>query len=535
MELKQLLKKNKKSFLIYILGAILTTPANVLVTYAFSTVFYIFDANTQSEYIKIVILTCVFAYLPIILQVISRYMRIGFMKDILLDVRVMSYEKLMKTRVNDFYKKSLDSYQASLVADINLFEKEFFISLLNIIYSAGSYIISITVMLFISYEIALLTILSSLMVFVVSKIFEKPIMKSKEKVLKENVIYQKVVSNILSGLQTIKLYQASNRFLKIFYIDVNKYEDIKANDYAINEVSTNVVYFVSFLMQCISYFVSAMLFAQGKVNISSLIIVLNLSGTLSWTVSQGMALINKLKSSILIYNELVKYEDKTIESKIFTFNKNVNLTNINLSYNDNSVLKDINLDIKPNEKILISGESGSGKTSLLNILVKNIEDYSGSATYDYVNLKDITYEGLMEKVSYVRQEHFLFDASIKENIILNKKYDEEKFLATLKASSLMDFVNNQKLKSNHLLVDNGSNISGGERQRINIARELYQNKPVIIFDEPSASLDDYNSSVIYESILNLKKTVIIVSHRHLEYFSEKVDKAFILSGGKLNE
>jgi len=110
-------------------------------------------------------------------------------------------------------------------------------------------------------------------------------------------------------------------------------------------------------------------------------------------------------------------------------------------------------------------------------------------------------------------------------------------MKVLKQSALDEWVASLELKSDHQLIDNGSNISGGQRQRINIARELYQDKEMLIFDEPSSSLDDQTSAKIYETIKNLDKTVIVISHRHLEFLSESFDQVIDLSreGGHSNE
>ena len=133
-----------------------------------------------------------------------------------------------------------------------------------------------------------------------------------------------------------------------------------------------------------------------------------------------------------------------------------------------------------------------------------------------------------DNIGYVRQEHFIFDDSIKNNIILNQSFVEKKFKDVLVAADIATWIASLELKEDHVLLNNGSNISGGQRQRINIARELYQDKQVIIFDEPSSSLDDETSKNIYQTIENLDKTVIVISHRHIDYLSKSFDQVIDL-------
>ena len=162
-------------------------------------------------------------------------------------------------------------------------------------------------------------------------------------------------------------------------------------------------------------------------------------------------------------------------------------------------------------------------------MTQNLSDYEGEILYDNQSLKEIDPKSFISNVGYVRQEHFIFDDSIKNNIILNKAFNEDKFIQVLKQSVLYDWIETLELKEGHELLDNGSNISGGQRQRVNIARELYADKEMIIFDEPSSSLDDYTSSKIYETIKNLDKTVVVISHRHIDYLSDSFNQVIDLS------
>lgn len=125
----------------------------------------------------------------------------------------------------------------------------------------------------------------------------------------------------------------------------------------------------------------------------------------------------------------------------------------------------------------------------------------------------------------------MFNDSIKYNIILNMDYDEEKFKQCLVDSALDEWVESLELKENHILEQDGTNISGGQRQRISIARELYHDRDILFVDEPSASLDDLTSIKIYDTLINLDKTIICVTHRHIDYLSSRFNKIISLEKG----
>jgi len=127
----------------------------------------------------------------------------------------------------------------------------------------------------------------------------------------------------------------------------------------------------------------------------------------------------------------------------------------------------------------------------------------------------------MEKIGYIRQNHFMFDESIRYNITLNEHYDELKLIQVLKDVDLWSWVQSMEDGLDHQLKSNGSNVSGGQKQRLSIARELYHDCEVLFVDEPSASLDDETSKHIYDTLLSLNRTIVCVSHRHLDYLKTR--------------
>lgn len=536
MDIKTLFTQNKKQFFYYVIGVLIITPSNIMVTFALANAFNMFKVSTGPELIKIGLLSLILGFTPIILQVISRYLRIGFMRDVLVQVRMLAFKGLLNKNVNEFSEESMETYQAQLVSDINLFESDFFLSILNIIYSFGNFFLGIIVLFVISPILAVLTILASIFLFILTKLFEKPSIERKQRVVKENSRFHKSLTNILNGLETIKLYQVIDKFKARFYQDISELEKHKKASTQINLVQKNIMTWVSGSYQIFTIIYAAYLFSQGKIILTSLVVVFNLIGQLIWGMNNGFSMINRFRTAKEIYDNITQYEVKPSLEQKFIFKDKIEIKDLNFAYKDKIVLNDVNLIINNKDKVLIFGPSGTGKTTLVNILSQNLTNYKGNIFYDQIELKKIDPKSFVNNVGYIRQEHFIFNDSIKNNIILDKPYDKDKFMKVLKQSVLDEWVESLQEKSDHQLIDNGNNISGGQRQRINIARELYQDKEMLIFDEPSSSLDDQTSSKIYNTIKNLNKTVIVISHRHLDFLSESFDEIVDLSweGGVSN-
>ena len=181
-------------------------------------------------------------------------------------------------------------------------------------------------------------------------------------------------------------------------------------------------------------------------------------------------------------------------------------------YDQKKILENINLSIKSGDKICITGESGSGKSTLVDIITGIIE-HQEMQIFSHEN--KITDKIFFQKnaFSYIPQNPTVFQNSIKENIVLfEENIDEERYSRALKLSKL-DFVNDLKEKDNTILSENGDNLSGGQLQRIFVARAIYSNKSILIFDESTNELDAKTEHEIVNDILKLPQAILFITHK----------------------
>lgn len=523
MTLNQLLRKNKKQLTLYLIGAFMTTISGLFFTFALSNAFGIIEEADTAGILRRIAFVLLFAFTPIFTQMLSRFLRIGFMRDILIQVRTLAYEKIMTHSYESFKKNPKEHYMSMLVSDINLFEKDFFLSFLNIIYSFGSFILGIIVLLIISPIIALATLIVSILLFSVTKLFEPIARKTKEQTQQANADYNVQLTNILNGMEVIKLFHVEENFKRPFESIVITLENIKKRTFRIDEIQSNLNHWIAGTFQMLVYIYATYLYIQDGITLTSLILLFNLIGQLVWSMISGFNFINRFKTSIDIYDRITKTRSNPQAIQQLTFNKALQVNNLTFAYTDKKILEDLNFTIKPKDKVLIVGPSGAGKTTLLNCLAQNLSSYQGEIIVDGHELRTIQTESFLKTCGYIRQQHFLFNDSIKNNVILASAFDKEKFDQIMKDVDLYDWIETLGAKEDHILEQDGLNISGGQRQRLSIARELYHDREVLFVDEPSASLDDMTAQHIYDTLLNLDKTLIVVSHRHLDYLSKHFD------------
>ena len=239
--------------------------------------------------------------------------------------------------------------------------------------------------------------------------------------------------------------------------------------------------------------------------------------------------------------ELFDYKPLIIEKenavKFKALEKGISFKNVNFEYVENQlVLNDISLDVKKGETIAIVGNSGGGKSTLVNLLPRFYDIKSGSIEFDEIDIRDFKLDELRNNISFVFQDNFLFTGTIRENIMIaSKTATEENLKEVLTASHLDDVIESLPNGVDTLLGERGLTLSGGQRQRVAIARAMIRNTPIIILDEATSALDNESEAVVQKALDNLMqdKTVFVIAHRLSTI--KNADRIAVINNGVLCE
>lgn len=195
--------------------------------------------------------------------------------------------------------------------------------------------------------------------------------------------------------------------------------------------------------------------------------------------------------------------------------KTISFINVGLKYDELEALKNINLEAKKGEIVALVGDSGGGKSSLINLLVRFYDVNSGEIKFDNTNIKDISLDELREQISIVTQRVYIFNDTVAANVSYGEELDELRVIEALKQAHAYEFVSKMKLGINTTLDEFGTNLSGGQRQRIAIARALYKNPKILILDEATSALDNKSEGIISEVIEEVSRNRItfVIAHR----------------------
>lgn len=536
--MKELLLKRKARFALYLIACFISATYNLLVDLGLAILIGSIEIGTMDYFIKTVLISIGIIIISTILYLVSRFMRISFMRDTILDVRLNAFDKILKTSYKNFSMKSKDSYISNLINDINLFENGFFMQLLNIIVNGGLYFTALIIIAFMDVKFAIIALVSSVVLFLVSKSFEKKTVSLQEEVSEHNEDFAIDVSNTFNGLEILKLNNIEEKFLSKSFESITKLEKKKFAYNVYTDGQRKIMDFLGFGFLIGSMIYLSTLIGKGM-TITKVVLMVQLSNRVIWNIIRILPLFNQLKASINIYNKITKPDEEVdsniVKEKDFLFEQDIEVKNLSFDYDGKEIFNNVSFKIEKNKKYLLKGASGSGKSTLIKLLSMVYEDYSGEIIVDGVNYRDIKEEKINDKVSFIYQDVFLFEDTIFNNISLFKPFSEQKVLDAAKKAGLEGLLSSKEDGINEMLMENGKNLSGGERQRISIARAIVKDSQILFADEATSSLDQDLGMKVEDTILSIEGTVIAISHRYYEGITERYDYVLEIVDGQINQ
>lgn len=408
--MKELLLKRKSRFILYILACFLPVIDQLLINVAIALIIGSIEVGTVEYFIRVCLITLGIIVLGAVFYVISRFMRISFMRDTLLDVRIKAFDKILKSSYKNFNMKSKDSYISNLINDINIFENNFFLMLINIIFNSGRYILSLSILVFLDFKFTLGIFIVSFALFLITKTFEKKTVSLQGEVSEYNEDFAIEASNTFNGLEILKLNNIEDKFLEKSIKSIKKLERKKFN-YDVFTTSQNR--FTNFLGFIIVVVILLYLLTQlsSGISFTRLTFMLQLSNSCVWSITRIMPLLNEIKASTKIYEKITKTDEEgkvnTDRSREFSFENKIEVKNLSFKYDEKEILKDVSFTIEKGKKYLLKGASGAGKSTLIKILSMIYDDYKGEILMDGINYRTIKEDSLNENVSFIYQDVFL--------------------------------------------------------------------------------------------------------------------------------
>lgn len=351
-----------------------------------------------------------------------------------------------------------------------------------------------------------------------------------------------LISELIRGARDIKILNATSIFMKKFDNRINE-----ANNRRISLTISDRRYFlfenvIDDLCDFMFYILGVILVIKNLLLPANLVVLYMYKGRVNYLFNYFGYLIDNIKSFNLSANRVFEIinsnkfpKEKFGNNKLEKINGNFEFKNVHFSYKENKeILHGISFKVKANETVAFVGKSGSGKTTVFSLLNKLYDVDSGSILIDGNDINTLTRDSIRNNMSYISQNPYIFNLSIRDNLLLVKdNVNEKDMIKACKTAQLHDFIMSLPNGYDTIVGEGGVTLSGGERQRLAIARALIKKTEIILFDEATSSLDNETQERIREAINNLKGkyTILIIAHRLSTIVNS--DRIIMIDKGKI--
>lgn len=481
-----------------------------------------------------------------LLQVGQSYLNTWIAKHIILNMKNEMYLHLQKMSLAFFSTAQPGEIITRITSDIDGIQDIFNATVVNALSSIFVLLTTAAAIISMNWKLAIAG-MCVLPLFIlptrkVGKMRWRIATKSQEKIGELNQIIQETLS--ISGAVLSKIFTKEKDEYKKFKEINEEVTKLQIRESVVGRWFFMTISIFTTIGPMLIYFYGGYLFIKGEISIGSIIAFVALLTRLYGPVSQLSSIHIDVTRSFALFNRIFEYFDQPCDiinkpdaKELGTIQGKVEFENVSFSYNSKvKVLKDLNFSVNPGSMIALVGSSGAGKTTITNLIPRLYEVNSGSVRIDGYDVKDAVLESLRKQIGIVMQEPYLFNDTIEENLKYGKSdATEEEMINACKAAYIHDFIMGLPDKYKTVVGNRGIKLSGGEKQRISIARVILKNPRIIILDEATSSLDSVSEMYIQKAMVPLldKRTSFVIAHRLSTVLA--ADQIFVIDNGTIAE
>ena len=535
----------------YLKNILISVFFSVLLAGSTSSIAYLLDPAINELFIKqsdtLVYIIPAFIVLAFALKGMSLYfakiIMINVAEEVRRDIQTEMFSSLIHADTQLIDKEHSGKFITNLSNDVNMITGLLSTAILNLFKDSLTLIGLLTVMFYQNWKLSLIAIIMIPLASFAAKSLGKRISKVSTQQMQRAALLTSYLIEIFKNHKLMKIFQKE------------KYEKTRANEFIHNlkelNKKINIIYvraspimeFLTGIMIAILIFISAKLVVKNELEVNnffSFLAAMMLAyqpvrslATLNITIQQGIAGARRI---LPIIDKKHEIKEKSDAKKLLISEGQITFENVKFKYlkDNNEILNLINLNIPAGQMTALVGHSGAGKSTILNLIPRFYDAGSGDIKIDNQSIYNAKIYSLREKISLVSQDTTLFDDTIKNNILYaNSNASDEDVYSAARYSFADEFINQLPNKFDTLIGENGVRLSGGEKQRISIARAILKKTPIILLDEATSSLDADTESKIQKAINFLTKgrTTIVIAHRLSTILNS--DKIYVINQGKV--
>jgi len=468
------------------------------------------------------------------------FLRNGVLKD----MRNEIYDKITSLPLAFYSEKRKGDTMSRISTDVLEIQHSFLSILELIVREPLSIIFTITTMFIISAKLSIFVLIFIPLSGFVISLIGKSLKRNSNKVQKEQGYFLSIVDETLSGLKVIKGFNGEQNFRTKFQSSTTRF--YKFSNTLINKqnlAGPTSEFLGITVIAVLLWYGGNMVLNEKSLDASLFLVYMGLAYNIltpakaiskaSYGVKRGNAAAERVMEILNTESPLKDRPNAQIKTN---FEKEITVNNINFKYEDQLVLKNFSMRVSKGKTIALVGQSGSGKSTIANLVTRFYDVNQGSINIDGTDIRDLTKHSLRGLMGLVTQDSILFNDTIKNNILLGKAdATDEDVLAALKIANAWEFVKDLPEGIDTNIGDSGNKLSGGQKQRLSIARAVIKNPPIMVLDEATSALDTESERLVQDALENMMKnrTSIVIAHRLSTI--QNADEIIVMQKGEIVE
>lgn len=468
------------------------------------------------------------------------FLRNGVLKD----VRNTMFDKITDLPVSYFSEKRKGDVIARITSDVLEIQNSFLSILELIVREPLTIVFTLVVMFLISVKLTLFVFVFIPISGYLISLIGKSLKRKSDRVQKEQGEFLSIVEETLAGLKVIKAFTSEDRFRKIFKTSTNRFFQFSNTLLNRQNLASPTSEFLGILViGVLLWFGGKMVLVDQSLDASSFIAYMGLAYNILtpakaiskavYGLKKGDAAAERVLEILESENPITDHANAQIKTD---FNTSLEFKDVSFSYEDDAVLKHFNLNIPKGHTVALVGQSGSGKSTVANLVSRFYDIPEGALLVDGINIKDITKKSLRSLMGLVTQDSILFNDTVRNNIALgNPNASQEEIEAAAKVANAHEFIVQLPKGYDTNIGDGGGKLSGGQKQRLSIARAVLKNPPIMILDEATSALDTESERLVQDALDNMmrNRTSLVIAHRLSTI--QKADTIVVMQQGQIVE
>ena len=540
-ELKaQFRRKNNCALFTTFIVSVLSGYTGIVVSWLVKEFIDLLSSQSRFNLKELMLISLAFTIFQVVILIMNYVSEPKYISRAMKQYKNKAFGLLSMKNISAFREENTSSYLSALTNDATAIEMNHVASLQPIVTKVVSFICALILMVYFSPLLTLFSILIITIPMMVSAVTGKKMAEVQKEVSDRNAEFTSVLTDCLSGFQVIKSFRAEKEVNGLFYDENGKLEDTKCRLKKVEVITGRMGGIAGMLSQLGVFVVGAYLAQSGKgMTAGTVLMFVNLMNFLIPPVAELPRLLAGKKAARGLIDKLADSLSQSSVSEgelVESMGEKISFKDVSFSYDDSDkeVLHDINCEFLPGRSYAIVGGSGSGKSTFLNLLMAANNSYKGEISIGGKDLKTISPDSLYNLITVIQQNVFIFNSSIKDNVTMFRDFSDESIEEAVSKAHLQELITERG--EDYLCGESGKSLSGGEKQRISIARSLLKKSSILLADEVTSALDAKTSHEVINEILELDEmTRIVVTHSLEEAVLRRYDEIVVIKDGTIEE